>query len=247
MGPAEPHEIVAHGRRQVAHRPIGIDAERAVPLGELRAVGPMDQRDVRHDRHAPAERVVDLGLPRGIGEVIVAADDVGDAHVVVVDDHGEHVGRRAVGAQQHEIVEVLVLPDHAALHLVLDRGLAGERRLEPDDRLDPGRRLRRVAVAPAPVVELGAALAARLLPHLLELVRRRVAAVGAAGRQQFLDDLAVARGRARTGRRSRRPNRGRARTARRGWRRSPPRSSARGRCPRSAAASCRRARARRAS
>ena len=33
MAPAEPHQIVAHGRRQIAHRPIGIDAERAVALG----------------------------------------------------------------------------------------------------------------------------------------------------------------------------------------------------------------------
>jgi hypothetical protein len=53
----------------------------------------------------PAERLVDLRLARGVGEVIVAADDVGDAHVVIVDHDGEHVGRRAVGAQQHEIVE----------------------------------------------------------------------------------------------------------------------------------------------
>ena len=48
----------------------------------------------------------------------------GDVHVVVVDDDGEHVGRRAVGAQQHEVVEILVLPDDAALHRVLDDGLA---------------------------------------------------------------------------------------------------------------------------
>ena len=90
----------------------------------------MDQRDVRHHRHVPAQRLVDLGLARGVGEMVVAADDVGDAHVVVVDHDREHVGRRAVRAQQHEVVEVLVLPDDAALHLILDRGLAGERRLE---------------------------------------------------------------------------------------------------------------------
>ena len=64
--------------------------------------------------------------------MVVAADDVGDAHVVVVDDDGEHVGRRAVGAQQDEVVEVLVLAGDAALHLVLDHGLAVERRLEAD-------------------------------------------------------------------------------------------------------------------
>ena len=74
--------------------------------------------------HVPAERLVDLRLARGIGEVVVAADDVRDVHVVVVDHDGEHVGRRAVGAQQHEIVEILVLPDDAALDLVLDHRLA---------------------------------------------------------------------------------------------------------------------------
>ena len=97
-------------------------------------------------------RLVDLGLARGVGQVIVAADDVGDAHVVVVDDDGEHVGRIAVGAQEDEIVEVLVLPDDAALDLVVDDGLAGLRRLEADDRLHAGRRLRRIAVAPGAVI-----------------------------------------------------------------------------------------------
>ena len=80
---------------------------------------------MRHHRRRPAERIVDLRLPRRIGQMIVAADDMGDAHVVVVDHDGQHVGRRAVGAQQHQIVEILVLPDDAALHLVLDHGLAG--------------------------------------------------------------------------------------------------------------------------
>ena len=165
MRPAEPDQIVAHRRRQIAHGAVGIDAERAVALGQLGAVRPVDQRDMRHDRHVPAERLVDLLLPRGVGEVVVAADDMGDAHVVVVDHDRQHVGRRAVGAQQHEVVEVGILPDDAALHLVLDHGLAGQRRLQADHRLDAGRRLGRVAVAPAPVVELGAALAPRRLAH----------------------------------------------------------------------------------
>ena len=193
VAPAEPHQVVAHGDGEVAHRPIGIDAERAVALGELGAVRPVDQRNVRHHRHGPAERVVDLLLARGVGEMIVAADDVGDAHVVVVDHDREHVGRRAVRAQQHEVVEVLVLPHHPALHLVLDHGLARERRLEPDHRLDAGRRVGRVAVAPAPVIELGAAFAARLFAHLGELFGAGIAVIGTAGGQQRLGHLAVAR------------------------------------------------------
>ena len=84
----------------------------------------MDERDVRHHRHFPAERVVDLSLTRGIGEMIIAADDVGHAHVVVVDHDREHIGRRTVRAQQHDVVEIFVLPGDQALHLVVEGGLA---------------------------------------------------------------------------------------------------------------------------
>ena len=66
--------------------------------------------------------------------------------------------------------------------------------LQADHRLDAGRRLGRVAVAPAPVIELGAALAAGRLAHLGEFLRAGVAAIGLAGGEQLLGDLAVARG-----------------------------------------------------
>ena len=93
-------------------------------LGELGAVRPVNERDMRHDRNVPAERLIDLHLPRGVGQMIVAANDMGHAHVVIVDDDGEHVGRIAVRAQQHEVVEILVGEDDLALHLVVDDRLA---------------------------------------------------------------------------------------------------------------------------
>ncbi len=61
-----------------------------------------------------------------------------DAHVMVVHDDGQHVGRRAVGAQQHEIVEVLVGPGDATLHLILDNRLTFQRRAQADHRLGAG-------------------------------------------------------------------------------------------------------------
>ena len=140
----------------------------------------MDERDVRHHRNAPAQRIIDLRLSRGVGEVIVAADDVGYAHVVVVHDDSEHVSRRTVRTQQHEVVEVFVLPDDPPLHLILDHGFAGQWRLEPDHRRHSGRDFRCIAVAPAAVVELGAAFAARLLAHLSEFLGRGIATIGAA-------------------------------------------------------------------
>ena len=97
--------------------------------------------------------------------MVVAPDDVGDAHVVIVDHHREHVGRIAVAAQKHEIVEVLVLPDHAALDLVLDHGFACLRRPQPDCGLDISGGFGGIAVAPHPVIEPGATLGAGLFPH----------------------------------------------------------------------------------
>jgi hypothetical protein len=74
------------------------------------------------------------------------------AHVVVVDHHRQHVGRRAIGAQQDHVVELRVLDRDLALHGVLDHGLAALRRLEADHRIDAGWRVLRIAVAPAAVI-----------------------------------------------------------------------------------------------
>ena len=52
-----------------------------------------------------------------VGEVVLAADDVADAHGDVVDDHGEVVERRTVGADDDEVaaeaggVDLDVSPD----------------------------------------------------------------------------------------------------------------------------------------
>src|SRR5207237_10097675 len=99
-----------------------------------------------------------------------------------------------VAAQQDEVVEVLVLPDHAALNLILDHGLAGQGRAKPDRRLDAVWGFRRVAVAPHAVIEPGAAFGARLLAHRRQLFRRRVTAIGLAAGEQLLRHPAVARG-----------------------------------------------------
>ena len=89
---------------------------------------------------------------------------------------------------------MLVLPDHAALHLVLDDGLAGQRCAQPDRRLDVAWRVLRVAVAPHPVIEPGTAFGARLLAHGSQLFRGGIAAIRHAAGEQLLGDLAVARG-----------------------------------------------------
>src|SRR3546814_8298714 len=83
-----------------------------------------------------------MELTEGVVEVVVAADDMGHAHVVVVDDDRQHVGRRAVGTQQHEIVELLVGDADIALNMIADYYLAFGRHPDADDGRDNGRRLR---------------------------------------------------------------------------------------------------------
>ena len=191
VAPAEAREVVAHPRRGVAHGPILLDPERAVALGQLRAVGPVDQRDVREERPRPAHRVVDQRLPRGVGQVVVAADHVGDAHVVVVHHHGQHVGRRPVRAQQHHVVELIVGRHHAALHGVLHHGLALARGAQPDH----GRRvgvLRRRDVAPGGAEQRRAPLGPGLLARGFDLLGRGEAAKGRPGVEHRARDLGVA-------------------------------------------------------
>ena len=90
-------------------------------------------------RHRPVHRIVDLDLPRRVGEMVDTAQYMADAHVVIVDDDGQIIGRRAVAAQDDEIIEVFVLEDDAALDLVVNDGFALVRGLQADGRLDAWR------------------------------------------------------------------------------------------------------------
>ena len=63
-------------------------------------------------------------LGRG-GDPLFGADDVGDAHEVVVDDVGEMVGGKAVRLHQHLIVDIRVLEGDVAAEFVAKRSGGG--------------------------------------------------------------------------------------------------------------------------
>jgi hypothetical protein len=151
----------------------------------------MDERNVRHLRHRPPHRAVDLALPRRIGQVIDAADDMGYRHVVIVDDDRQIVGRIVVRSQNYEIVEIAVLEYHLALDGILNDRFALLWSFEPDRRFDAGRRFGGFAVAPRPVIAYRALLGLRLGAHRVQLLRRAIAAIGMSGSKQRLDDLAM--------------------------------------------------------
>ena len=57
--------------------------------------------------------------------MVVAAEHVADPRVDVVHDHGEVVERRAIGAQDHEVLDVLALESDAVVHRVVPGDLPG--------------------------------------------------------------------------------------------------------------------------
>jgi hypothetical protein len=160
-------------------------------LRQLGAVRAEDHRHVRIGRKLRAEGRQHVHLPRRVVQVVVAADHVRHAHVHVVDHDAEVVGRRAVAARDHQVVEFLVAEHHPAMHQVLDHDLAVERVLEADDRVDA--RPRVGAVAPAPVVARLLLARHLLRAQLVELFLGAVAAVRLALRQQLPDHLAISR------------------------------------------------------
>ena len=122
--------------------------------------------------------------------MIVAADDVRHPHVVIIDDHGQHIGRRAIGAQQHHVVKLGIGDGDRPLNFVGDRHAAGLRRLQPDD-------MRRI-VRPIGAIPPAAIIAQRLLggtlggAHRLQILGRGIAAIGVAGGEQLVRDRGVA-------------------------------------------------------
>ena len=188
---------------------------------------------MRVERRLLPHRLQDQQLLGRVGVVVGAADDVRDAHVVVVDDDGEVVERRPVGAGDHEVVLERVLERRLAADDVLDRGDAVVGRRAGGPRPPPRpRRGSRGCRAPAS--------------------RRRSARGRRSSGRRGRCRAGAARPprggpRARTGRRAPRRARARASAARRRSARRSPGSSARGPCPRPGAGTCPRDGARAAS
>ena len=71
---------------------------------------------------SPGDRVVYHG------QLIFAANDVRHAHIDVIAHDRQHIGRRPVGAQQNEIIDVTRAHGHAPLHQIVIDDLALIRR-----------------------------------------------------------------------------------------------------------------------
>ena len=194
--PAQQRQEIPKRLRQEAFLGISGDAGGAVALGEPRAVRPQDERHVRKRGRRPVERLINQNLLGGVGEVVGAANDVGDAHVEVVGHHAQVVGGLAVAAQQDKVFDLLVGHFHPARHQVVEGGAAFLRHNEAQRvalaALQPRRHFFRRQPPTTPVVLGRAAGLLRLLATLLELLRRAKARIGVAGGAQSLGQGVIA-------------------------------------------------------
>ena len=149
---------------------------------------------MREHRHIPIHGLVDLKLACRVCQMVDATYDVGDAHVMVVDDHGEIVGGVSIAPHDDEIVEILIGEHDAALHLIIDDGLALARGLQADYVWRISGCFFRIAVAPGAADGERALFCLRRLAHIVEFGRREVTAIGVSVLKQLVGDRAVAMG-----------------------------------------------------
>ena len=231
--PPEQREVVHHRLGEVARgREVG-DRDGVLALRELLATLVDEHRQVGEQlRPAEAEGVAEQQVLRGAGHVVLAAHDVGDAHLGVVEHVREQEHRHAGRSQEHEVLDGLVLeaaPRRGRVSVNDVVPVVGDaepqrrgRALARDPGPGSGRRSRAGHRAPWPGPG-----SARRCSRTSRPGRRRAGSAPPRG---------ASRG-CRPGTRCRRPNRGPASAARRGCSPPAPSSSARGRCPRPAGAS----------
>ena len=98
-----------------------------VALRHLRVVGILDDREVAVDGPTESERILEQHVLGRVREVLLRAEDMGDAHQLVVDHHGKVVGGKAVLLADDEVVDLACGKRRVSQDLVVDgdRDLAG--------------------------------------------------------------------------------------------------------------------------
>jgi competence protein ComEC len=194
VAPPESHEVIAQCDGQITHGAVILDALGAVAFGEFSPISAVNERYVREAGHSPIHALINLRLARCVGQMIDTADNVRDAHVVIVDDDSEIVGWVAVGTQDDEIVEILVRECNLALDVIRNNSLAFARRFEAHRWFDVFGGVLGRAVAPGRKENLGSAFGFGGVAGGVNLGGRGVAMISGTALQEFVGDLAMAIG-----------------------------------------------------
>ena len=118
--------------------------------------------------------------------MVVAPNDLGDAHIAIVNHHHEVISGRAVGTEDDKVVEFLILEYHVTAKPVTDGDRAFLRRFKADDG-SGSFGCRAGPVAAGAVVFRFEPFCLRFLTFFIEFLRRAEAGVGLSFIQQLID------------------------------------------------------------
>ncbi len=167
----------------------------AVPLRQLRAIRSEQQGEVCVDGHRSLHRLGEEDVLRRRRQDVLPPHDVGDAVVDIVHGAGQVVGRRAVGSEDHEVVDLGVVELHLSPYDVCKDGGARPGHGEAHrGRLAGSQALLRLGITDAISAVVGGGAAGRLglLAEGIKLLRRLERVVGAAGGHQRRRHLLIA-------------------------------------------------------
>ena len=125
--------------------------------------------------------------------MVITADHMRDAHVMIIHHHGMQIGWCAITPQDDHVVQFAIGDAHFALHQIRDNGLTFQRRLDADGEGLAFLFRPRLTLTPAPVITRRAAFSSGAFAHFGQFFRRGPTAISLAHDQQRFGDFAMPR------------------------------------------------------
>src|SRR3989338_1961926 len=117
--PSYKRHPVQYCLRQIPPFSICVYGEGSPPLGELELIGAQNKRQMsvygRGSPHSP----LDKNLPRGVGHMVLAADDMRDSFLKIIYHNGKMKERLIDAFGNHKIAKVRSVHRDASLYLVM--------------------------------------------------------------------------------------------------------------------------------
>ena len=102
-------------------------------LGELLAVRTQNHGDVCEGWNGCAQSLVHHNLTRSVGQVVIATNDVGNAHASVINNGGKVIGWGAIRTEDDKVIKLASVKGYVTVNSVVDNDVAAvQRNLDTD-------------------------------------------------------------------------------------------------------------------
>ena len=93
-------------------------------LGELLAVRAQNHGDMSEGWNRCAQSLVHHNLARSVGQVVIATNDVGNAHASVINNGSKVVGWGTIGAEDDKVIKLAGVKGNVTVNSVVDNDIA---------------------------------------------------------------------------------------------------------------------------